>query len=244
MRALVLAAGFGTRLGALTKTTPKCLVEIAPGMPMLEVVIQRIESLGVREIVVNTHYLSDKVADFLAKRKSKATIHISHEPTILETGGGMLQAKKYLQGEDFIVHNGDIYSTFDLGGMVEEHRKSDALVTLATIPADSDRPLIVDREGNLVGWRNKKTKEEVTTRALTVGEVISEKQFTGVSIYKDEIFKTLEGRGEVFSIVPVWLDAAKAGQRVVIAEMKGEWVDVGTPQELERARLIYNSFVV
>jgi NDP-sugar pyrophosphorylase family protein len=243
MKALVLAAGFGTRLGALTKTTPKCLVEIAPGMPMLEVVLQRIESLGVREIVVNTHYLADKVTDYLASRKSKATIHISHEPMILETGGGMLQAKKYLQGEDFIVHNGDIYSTFDLEGMVEEHRKSDALVTLATLPADSDRPLIVDHEGRLIGWRNKKTKEEVTTRALAVGETTAEKQFTGVSIYKDEIFKTLEGRGEVFSIVPVWLDAARAGQRVATAEMKGEWVDIGTPHELERARAIYQSLV-
>lgn len=239
MRALVLAAGLGTRLGTLTKSTPKCLVELAPGVPILEVVLKKIEALGINEIVVNTHYLAEQVQNYLQKRKSTAKIITSHEPVILETGGAIVKAQKYLEGDDFLVHNGDIYSSFDLARLIIEHKSNNALITLGTISAESDRPLLCNDADQLLGWKNKKTGEELFVKSTKGQKALSERQFTGISIFSPKVLPELTGYGEIFSIVPAWLDVAKKHGQVFAPKISGTWVDIGTPEQLELAQSLY-----
>lgn len=232
MKAMVLAAGFGTRLGALTQTTPKCLVKVG-GKAMLEHVVDRLKQVGVRELVINLHYLSEQVQRFVEQRSGFGLrVHFSYEPKILGTGGGILHARQYLDGDEpFFVHNADIFSEVDLAGMFAAARaQPDVVATLAVMPRDTSRVLLFDREGELLGWRSGARTE----LAREGGERIP-LGFCGIHVLSPAIFPLLEqhGGGE-FSIISTYVHAARLGKRVRAYRVDGQfWVDVGTPTQLE-----------
>jgi MurNAc alpha-1-phosphate uridylyltransferase len=133
MKAMILAAGRGTRLQALTENTPKALVK-AGGMSMLERLILKMKVQGVDEIIINVHHLADKIISFLEQKDyQNVRIHVSDErEELLETGGGILNAAELLKGDEaFIVHNVDILSDVDLRDIYQKHLQGNALATLA-----------------------------------------------------------------------------------------------------------------
>jgi CTP:molybdopterin cytidylyltransferase MocA len=154
MKAMVLAAGLGTRLRPLTNDRPKALVEVG-GRTLLEIALRRLQSFGVDEAIVNTHHYAEMVAEYLqAHRNFGMRIEISHEPELLDTGGGLKKAAWFfLEDPDaaFIVYNVDVLSTIDLGRMVEFHRANAALATLAVQDRASSRPLLFCLNGGLCG---------------------------------------------------------------------------------------------
>ena len=159
MKAMILAAGLGTRLRPLTNDRPKAMVRIQ-GIPMLEIVIRRLQFFGIREFIINTHHFADQITDFLKDKDNfGATIHISHEiEEPLETGGALKKAARYFaDGAPFLLCNTDILTTLDFYQFFQYHQKSKAMATLATRQRPTSRYLIFDEKNTLSGWTNIKT---------------------------------------------------------------------------------------
>ena len=157
MKAMVFAAGLGTRLRPLTDHQPKALVNVG-GVPMLERVILRLKGAGFDDITVNVHHFGEQIIDFLqTKRYAGVTIHISDErDLLLDTGGGILKAKPFLEGnEPFLVHNADIMTDIDLGALYRHHLAHRAEATLVVSQRNTSRYLLFDAQQRLQGWTNK-----------------------------------------------------------------------------------------
>ena len=152
MKAMVLAAGLGTRLRPLTDDRPKALVEVG-GRTLLEITLARLRTFGVREVIVNVHHFADKVISFLAANNNFGMrIEVSREDVLLDTGGGLKKAAWFFledsapADEPFILHNVDVVSTIDLQRMLQAHKQTGALATLAVQQRDSSRQLLFDEQ--------------------------------------------------------------------------------------------------
>ena len=167
MKAMILAAGLGTRLRPLTNDRPKALVEVG-GRTLLEITLARLRSFGVREVIVNVHHFADMIVDYLAaNHQFGMRIAISREEILLDTGGGLKKAAYFFLedsggrdsgngDEPFILHNVDVVSTIDLQRMIQFHREHRALVTLAVQDRQSSRRLLFDAQGRLCGRRDER----------------------------------------------------------------------------------------
>ena len=161
MKALIFAAGLGTRLRPLTDDRPKAMVEIA-GKPMLQHVIERVAAAGFDDITINIHHYGQMIIDFLEQNNNfGVNIHISDERgLLLDTGGGILKARQWLDGDEpFLVHNTDIISTLDLKAFYNYHVEHDALATILVKERQTQRYLLLDENDRMCGWTNKATGE-------------------------------------------------------------------------------------
>src|ERR1700688_1749630 len=156
MRAMVLAAGLGTRLRPLTNDRPKALVEIA-GRTLLEITLARLRTFGIREAIVNVHHFADLVVAYLKRHDNFGMrIEVSREDVLLDTGGGLKKAGWFFledssRGDEFLLHNVDVISTIDFARMVQAHRANQALATLAVQKRESSRQLLFDEHRQLCG---------------------------------------------------------------------------------------------
>jgi len=154
MKAMVLAAGLGTRLRPLTDTRPKALVEIN-GRALLEIVLTHLRSFGIDEVIINVHHFADMVVDYLKSHNNFGMrIEISREDDLLlDTGGGLKKAAWFFlqSDEPFVLHNVDVISNIDLHRMLQFHNEQGALATLAVQTRQSSRLLIFNEQGQLVG---------------------------------------------------------------------------------------------
>ncbi|PID57883.1 nucleotidyltransferase [candidate division KSB3 bacterium] len=238
MKAMIFAAGLGTRLRPLTDTCPKALLTIE-GRPLLEIVIHRLKHYGFRELVINVHHLAEQILEFLAARKNFGLdIQISDETALLLDTGGALKAAAALlnDGRPFLVHNVDILSEIDVKDFYEWHcRRPYVLASLAVSRRPSTRCLLFDREQRLCGWRHRKSKE--TIWAKTCPEDVQELAFSGVHVIDPKIFSYLPEK-KVFSIIDVYLQAAGSEAIVAYPHEHRLWLDVGKTTQLKRAREI------
>jgi NDP-sugar pyrophosphorylase family protein len=208
MKAMILAAGLGTRLKPLTDTTPKALVTIK-GKPMLEHLILKLKASGFYEIVINVHHFGEQIMDFLrANDDFGLTIHISDERKyLLDTGGGLKQAAPFLRGvEPFLVHNVDIFSDVDLATFYHSHRKGHSLATLLVSKRHTSRYLLFDKENNLCGRLNRETGEIRFCIPDFTGQY-NEYAFGGVHVISPEIFSRMEEWTGKFSIIDFYISA-------------------------------------
>lgn len=181
MKAMILAAGLGTRLRPWTLEHPKALVPVE-GVPMLERVIVRLKSEGFDDIIVNIHHFGDQIIDFLSSHDFGVRVSISDERGgLLDTGGGILKASEFFEGEPTLVHNVDILSDANLGGLMAEHVNAQNDVTLLTSDRDSTRRLMFDVAGNLRGWHNTVNGEYRPTGAAAESG-LTEEAFSGIYI--------------------------------------------------------------
>lgn len=228
--AMILAAGLGSRLGDLTKETPKCLVKVH-GKPLIEHVIDHLKKVGITNIVINTFYLADQVEEFLTKNNFGVKIAISREPELLGTGGGVLFAKKHLSGnKNFILHNADVLSTIDLKKLSAIHEQENNIATLAVMNRETKRPLIFNKSNLLVGWKAGEKNSSGTLKGI-------EATFTGVQILSEEILQHLEQIPSPSSTISAFMRASENGCKVrgVFIEQNEQWFDVGTPEKLKEA---------
>ena len=233
MKAMILAAGLGTRLGGITATQPKCLVDVG-GRPILGLVVDALKRAGATELVINLHYRGDQIRAWVERWVDLPT-SFSVEAELLGTGGGIKQARQYLDGDQpFIVHNGDVYSEFDLQAMLRTHRQSSAIATLAVMQRETTRPLLFNAEThNLVGWSSPKTGD----RVIAAIERPQRLAFSGIQILSPNIFNWMEKQAAPFSSIETYIDAASNGENVFAHEFKGDyWIDMGTPEKLEELR--------
>lgn len=166
MRALILAAGMGTRLKPLTDNTPKALIPFK-GMPMVERIIRNLVDAGVQHIMVNVHHYAEQVVDFLDKLALEGiNLYISDETgELMDTGGAILQARDFLGAdENFIVHNVDVYTNLNIRELIRHHREGETLATLAVKRRPTSRSLLFDHAGSLCGWIHNETGERRMVR--------------------------------------------------------------------------------
>lgn len=241
MKALVFAAGIGSRLKPFTLSHPKALAEVG-GIPMLERVIVKLRDAGVDEIVVNVHHFASQIVDFLEEKNDFGiTIHISDESDLLlDTGGGMLKARRWLDGnEPFIVHNADIFTDFDIREMVSKHIETKADATLLVATRNTSRYLFFD--SRLRGWMNLSTGEARPTGFMPT-ESMTPYAFGGVHVVSPKIFENLANytHKEVFSIVPFYV-AEAANLNIVPFEQPADalWIDIGKPENLTYANSLF-----
>src|SRR5690348_16502482 len=156
MKAMILAAGLGTRLRPLTNDRPKALVEVA-GRTLVEITLARLRSFGIEDVIINVHHFADRMLEYLkANRSFGMRIAVSREEELLDTGGGLKKAAYFFENseEPFILHNVDVISTIDLGRMVDAHRQRKALATLAVQDRKTSRYLLFDERLQLCGRRS------------------------------------------------------------------------------------------
>jgi NDP-sugar pyrophosphorylase family protein len=228
---MILAAGLGTRLMPLTEETPKALIGLN-GIPMLALAIGKLRQSGFREIIVNIHHHSHMIKEYLERLHFPDThLAISDESKeLLETGGGILNARWFLDGSDpFLVFNVDVITSLDLSYLYSEHLKSGALATLAVSQRESGRYFLFDRHNNLCGWKNARNG---STR--WVNDPVPEAAalaFSGIHIISPEIFSLFRETGR-FSIVDVYLRIAKSHPIKAFDHTGQVWFDLGKPEQI------------
>lgn len=242
MKAMIFAAGLGTRLRPLTDTMPKALVPVA-GKPMLEHVIGKLKAAGYDELVVNIHHLGEQIVDFLRTNNDFGmTIRISDErDALLDTGGGLARAASLLfpmteatPAEDCaLVHNVDILSNCDLNQLMEHHRSSDAGATLLVSKRETARYLLFDADGYLCGWVNKKTLETKPAGFRYEEGKYREYAFSGIQVV-DAAFCRQMPQGK-YSVIDYYLSIASRREVRCYVQDGLQLMDIGKPETLEKA---------
>jgi NDP-sugar pyrophosphorylase family protein len=235
MKAMIFAAGLGTRLKPITDTLPKALVPVC-GMPLIEHVARRLKSSGIDEAVVNVHHFADKVETWVAGQDIM-TMNVSDErQMLLETGGAVLNARRYLEGcGHFLIHNVDILSDVDLGWFMSQARP-DALATLLVSDRKSSRYLLFDPETmRLVGWKNENTGEIRPSGILIDEDRCVKLAFSGIHIMSDKVFEAMEGYPERFPVIDFYLDKCLSYEIYGVRAENLNLIDVGKLDTLEQA---------
>ena len=228
MKALIFAAGLGTRLKPLTDTMPKALVPI-DGKPLLEHVILKLKAAGFSQLIINVHHFPDQIIDFLkSKNNFDLRIEISDErDKLLDTGGGVKKAKWFFDdGKPFLVHNVDILSNIDLQSLYQQHLETSPLATLVVSERDTFRYFLFDKEARLKGWINEKTGE-VRQEKLANTELFKKLAFSGIQVLSPEVFKLMDHFPDYFSIVDFYLQNAAQQQIKAYVPQALKMIDVG-----------------
>jgi mannose-1-phosphate guanylyltransferase len=239
MKAMVLAAGLGTRLRPLTDDRPKALVEVG-GRRLLEITLLRLKNFGVREVIVNVHHFADKVVDYLkAHQNFGLRIEISREDELLlDTGGGLKNAAWFFlqnggdDDEPLLLHNVDVVSTIDLDRMLEAHSRSGSLATLAVQHRDSSRVLLFDDELRLCGRRKGR---DLQPELVGTVQPRQELAFSGIHLISKRFLSLMKEDG-AFSIIDSYLRVA--GEGGTISGFRADeyyWRDLGKLKDLEQA---------
>ncbi len=238
MKAMILAAGLGTRLRPLTDDRPKALVEVA-GRTLLEITLERLRAFEVREVIINVHHFADKVVDYLtAHGNFGMRIDISREEVLLDTGGGLKKAAYFFLEDPraldipFILHNVDVISTIDLHRMVQIHNKNQALATLAVQARQTSRFLLFDERLELCGRRSAPKNEDEIVRPSTNVQPLA---FSGIHVISPRLLKMISEDG-AFSIIATYLRLAAQGETIrAFRADQYEWRDLGRPDDLVKA---------
>lgn len=235
MKAMILAAGLGTRLRPLTNDRPKALVEVA-GRTLLEITIARLKSVGVSEVMINVHHFGDMVVDYLkAHQNFGVRVEISRENVLLDTGGGLKKAAYFFlesPEEPFFLHNVDVISNIDLRQMVEVHREQQALATLAVQDRETSRYLLFDERLQLSGRRLGREGTAEIVRSAARLEALA---FSGIHVISPRLVSMMTEEG-AFSIVASYLRLAGQRERILGFRADGfYWRDLGKPESLKQA---------
>jgi NDP-sugar pyrophosphorylase family protein len=236
MKAMILAAGLGTRFKPWTDQHPKALA-LVNGKSLLERNILYLQSFGIKEVIVNVHHFSEQILEAIHKHKGWGSeISISDETgQVLETGGGLKKAAGYFDYGSFVMMNVDILTDLDLEAIAFYHEEKKPLVTLAVTNRKSSRNFLFDTDERLSGWRNTKTGEEKISVATPA---FIEKAFSGIHLISPEIFPLIHQEGK-FSIVDVYLELA-ASQLILGFDHSGsKLVDVGRKESVEIAEKLF-----
>lgn len=239
MKAMIFAAGLGSRLKPLTDETPKALLPVG-GKPMLEHIILKLKAAGFTHLVVNIHHLGEQIIEFLAS-KNHFGLHIDisdERDYLMDTGGGIKQAQSFLKGnEPFLVHNVDIFSNIDPGALYRHHLTSDALATLVVSHRQAARRLLFgqEKDNRLYGWRNRNTGEVRSHYPQFDPSKYLEYAFGGIHVISPRIFDLMEEWTGKFSIINFYLSVcAKAPIRPYVQDDL-RLMDIGKPEALANA---------
>ena len=237
MKAMIFAAGLGTRLKPFTNHCPKALVEVND-KTLLEHSIRYLQRFNIYEVIINVHHFAAMIEDTIKDNGGFGSdITISDERAeLLETGGGLKKAAPFFDGEEaFVVMNVDVLTNLDLWKMIPAHFDNNAIGTLAVMKRDSSRQFLFDSDMTLCGWRNNNTGDE---RISQIRTPLHQYAFSGVQILSDTVLKNIPFEGK-FSLIDLYLFLAKS-QIIKGYDHSGNiFLDVGKPESIEKAAYLF-----
>jgi NDP-sugar pyrophosphorylase family protein len=237
MKAMIFVAGLGKRLGKITENIPKALVDIN-GMTALHLAVEKCAEHGFNEIIINVHHFADQVEEEV-KRLNRRGFNISvsdEREMLLESGGGLYKARSFFDKTPFLLYNVDIISDLDISALYRLHLGKKGLATLAVRNRPGKRFLLVDKSGQLHGWRNIESGEQILARVTEEG--LTEIAFSGIHIAEPEIFRYMQEG--IYSMTKLYLKLAEDHNIYTLRHNDGYWVDIGTPDRLEYVRKLLN----
>jgi NDP-sugar pyrophosphorylase family protein len=238
MKAMIFAAGLGTRFKPWTDSNPKALA-IINGKSLLQRNIEYLQKYGITDVVVNVHHFADIIIDtILAKNGWGSSITISDERNeVLETGGGLLNARKYLENnEPFITLNADILTDFPIDELIEFHQQKNALISFGVSNRKTSRNFLFDENNQLCGWENNVTGEQ---RISIQNKILHPLAYSCVAIFEPTVFEKIPQRGK-FSLTDTYLSLAENNLIAVFEHNNNRWIDVGKPESVELAEKLFN----
>jgi len=236
MKAMILAAGVGTRLQPLTNNIPKALLRIGD-YTLLEIVIRRLAGAGIKDIVINVHHFADQITEFLRINNNFGMeISISDESgELLDTGGAIKKASEFFAGEETIlVHNIDILSNLNFHELITYHKKNDALITLAVKDRPTTRSLIIDGAYRLCGWEFPEKKLCILTKENRKG--LKSTAFSGVYVFNSKLLNKFPDE-KVFGFIPWILNLASTEKILTWDQSPAFWYEAGRIDSLDTAAL-------
>lgn len=235
MQALLLCAGLGSRMKHLTKDKPKALVEVN-GKPLLAWNLEKLKASGYTKVIINVHHFADQIISYLKEQDNFGLeIHISDErDQLLDTGGAVKLAMEFIDSDaPLLIHNVDIISDIDLRAMMQSHLEGDQLATLAVRTRKTTRYLMFEEETmHLTGWTNIVSKEIKLSRITTM--MVTNYGFSGIHIIDADISRYYPSINS-FSMIDVYLEAAKINNILAYPHEDDIWLDVGKPENIELA---------
>ena len=237
MKAMLLAAGFGTRLKPFTEYHPKALA-IVNNKTLLQHNIQYLQQFGIYDIIVNVHHFADQIIETIERNEGwGSNISISDETdAVLETGGGLKKAVSFFDDEEnFVLMNVDVLTDMPLDKMIAYHHSNSPLATLATTSRKTSRYFLFNENDELCGWRNVETGAEKIVKA---SNVLHQKAFSGIHVINKKIFSLMDYEGK-FSMVEVYLNAAKKEIIKCFDHSQSKFIDVGKPQSIVEAERLF-----
>jgi len=235
MKAIIFAAGTGSRLGRITEVRPKALVEIG-GKAMLEIAIRKLIKHGFDEIIINVHHFADRIEEFLEENRNFGIrIELSDERRqLLETGGGLMKASWFFNDhKPFLTCNVDVLTNLDLLSLLRYHQETGALVCLACKERNTQRYFLTNKNNRLVGWENTATGERIDS--LPVGDTVNRVGYSGISVVNPELFDLVTEKG-AFSLTSIYLRLAAENPILIYRHDADFWMDIGKPEQLTEAR--------
>ncbi|MGD9930382.1 MAG: nucleotidyltransferase family protein [Mangrovibacterium sp.] len=236
MKAMIFAAGLGTRLKPLTLDRPKALVELE-GQTLLERSVRYLKAYGITDITVNVHHFAPQVTDFLREKANYGVnLHISDESgELLDTGGAILKARDFLAGDDpILLMNVDILTDLNLNRLLESHKQSGALASLVVRNRKTSRYLLFDPENQLTGWKNEITGEQKICRPHQI-DFSTPLAFSGIQIIQPRLLDLMTETGK-FSIIDLYLRLAATEKILAFTDADSIWMDLGKYKQLDDAR--------
>ncbi len=237
MKAMLFAAGLGTRLQPYTNHKPKALVEVN-NKTLLEHNIRFLAKFGIKDVVINVHHFAALIEDTIIKNDGFGSrISVSDErDMVLETGGGLKKAASYFAGEEaFVVMNVDILTNLDLGKMIKEHKHSGGIASLAVMQRESSRQLLFDAQMNLCGWVNNSTREQKISRQVVPLYPFA---FSGIQVLSQAVINNIPFEGK-FSLIDLYLHLAKTKTMKGYNHTGNLFIDVGKPESLAIAEELF-----
>ena len=244
MKAMIFAAGLGTRLKPLTDNLPKALVSIA-GIPLLENIILKLKSAGFYEMIVNVHHFPDQIIDFLKQKDFFGIrIEISDErEELLDTGGALKKAVWFFDdGKPFLVHNVDILSNLDLLSLYQTHCESNSMASLVVSKRETFRYLLFNENLRLCGWLNTKTGE-TKPKNLNDLTIYNQLAFSGIQVLSTQIFDLMNNFPTKFSIMDFYLTNFDQNKISAYIPHNLKMLDVGKIHILEEAERFVNQTI-
>ena len=237
MQGMILAAGFGTRLAPYTDNCPKALIPLN-GRPLLGYIIDKYIAAGITNIVINAHYLSEQIIDFVENNNFDADIKIVVEKDILGTGGGIFNMLEYITDDNFFVYNVDVISSIDLPSLMEYHKQNNPLVTMVMQDRETFNQVVIDKNKNFCGLKYIKTNKEIIAKQPI--EPYRLLAFSGIHVINKKILK-YKSTDKEFSIIGTYLDAVKNNEIILSYQPDIYWKDVGTIEKLREAEVYLNT---
>ena len=238
MKAMILAAGLGTRLKPFTDHHPKAMLPVS-GKTLLQRNIEYLAQFGIKDLIVNVHHFAGQIIKELKKNNGfGSSVTISDESdVILETGGGLKKAAWYFSGtqEPFVLMNVDVLTDMNLTDMIDQHNRLHPLATLAVTTRYTSRYFLFDEMSQLCGWKNVKTGEQKVSRSATK---FYSKAFSGIHVISPAMLPMIKQEGK-FSIVDVYLEIAKSQVIAEFDHSNTKFIDLGKPSSILKANALF-----
>jgi NDP-sugar pyrophosphorylase family protein len=238
MKAMILAAGLGSRLKPFTDKHPKALA-VVNNKTILQRNIEYLASFGINEVMINVHHFAEQIIELIKSNNGfGSNFSISDETKeVLETGGGIKKAAWFFknEAEPFVVINVDILTDMNLQDMIAQHKKNNPLATLAVTSRYTSRYFLFDEFDHLCGWKNEKTGDQKISRE---SGKYTQKAFSGIHIISPEIFPLIKMKGK-FSMVDVYLELAKTDVITAFDHSSSKFIDVGKPESILKAEKLF-----